>query len=105
MRKLTKRQQIPMTLWVGDYLAGTVCLSGAQHGAFLLLIMHYWLTGGLPDDDRQLACIARLSLKQWLRNKPVIQAFFSSGWRHNRLDEEFRRAAAIEDAAPSQAAP
>lgn len=83
-----------MPLFIGDYLADTGHLTTLQHGTYFLLIMHYWRTGGLPDDDRQLASIARLSLKQWLSNKPTIQAFFHDGWNHKRIAQERSRASA-----------
>lgn len=81
-----------MPFYVGDYLADTGHLTTVQHGAYLLLIMHYWRTGGLPDDDKQLASIARLPLKQWLSIEPVIKAFFHDGWRHKRIAQERLRA-------------
>jgi uncharacterized protein YdaU (DUF1376 family) len=80
-----------MPLYIGDYLRDTRHLSSAQHGAYLLLMFHYWSTGSLPDDDRQLANIAKLSLKEWRRHRPIIQAFFRDGWHHKRIDMELRR--------------
>lgn len=75
-----------MPLHVGDYLADTGHLSTAQHGAYFLLIMHYWRTGSLPSDDRQLANVTRLPFKSWTDAKPIIQAFFHNGWKHKRID-------------------
>lgn len=81
-----------MPLYVADYRADTAHLSAAQHGAYLLLIMHYWSTGALPDDDGQLARIACLTAKEWAKARPVVQAFFADGWKHKRVDTEIARA-------------
>lgn len=75
-----------MPLYVSDYRGDTMHLSAAQHGAYLLLIMHYWQQGGLPDDDEQLARIASMSISEWRRNRPIVRAFFGEGWRHHRID-------------------
>ena len=50
-----------MPFFVGDYLADTSHLTTTQHGAYLLLIMHYWATGGLPTTDRELRTIVGMS--------------------------------------------
>lgn len=83
-----------MPLYIGDYRADTTHLNAAQHGAYLLLIMHYWQQGGLPDDDHQLARIACMTPAEWRRNRPILRAFFDEGWRHHRVDREM--AAAVE---------
>lgn len=84
-----------MPLYIADYRKDTGHLSATEHGAYLLLIMHYWATGGLPNDDRQIARITCMSLKQWERIKPVIVNLFGEGWRHKRIDAELARAAEI----------
>ncbi len=77
-----------MPLYVGDYLADTTHLNAAQHGAYLLLILHYWRKGGLPDDDVQLAQIAAMSPAEWRKHRPVIRSFFDGGWKHGRIEHE-----------------
>jgi uncharacterized protein YdaU (DUF1376 family) len=80
-----------MPLYVGDYLGDTGHLTTTQHGAYLLLMMHYWRKGELPDDDRQLSKIAKLPLKTWCEYRPTLQDFFYDGWKHKRIDTELER--------------
>lgn len=83
-----------MPLYVGDYLADTAHLTAAEHGAYLLLIMHYWRTGGLPNEDAQLARIARCTKREWEKTRPVIAAFFDENWKHDRVASEIEKAEA-----------
>jgi len=62
-----------MPLFVADYRSKTSHLSAAQHGAYLLLIMHYWETGGLPSDDGALARVASMSPSEWKKNRAARQ--------------------------------
>jgi uncharacterized protein YdaU (DUF1376 family) len=80
-----------MPLYVGDYLGDTGHLTTAQHGAYLLLMMHYWRKGELPDDNSQLAKITKLPLRTWCDYRPVLQNFFHDGWKHKRIDAELER--------------
>lgn len=80
-----------MPLYIRDFLGDTAHLSAAQTGAYLCLIMDYWLHDGLPDDDLKLAQIARVSPKAWRTMRPTIQAFFRDGWRHKRIDAELTK--------------
>jgi uncharacterized protein YdaU (DUF1376 family) len=80
-----------MPLYVGDYLGDTGHLTTAQHGAYLLLMMHYWRKGELPDDDRRLSKITKLPLRTWGEYRPTLQDFFHSGWKHKRIDAELAR--------------
>jgi uncharacterized protein YdaU (DUF1376 family) len=77
-----------MPLYIPDFLADTGRLSAAETGAYLCLIMDYWMHDGLPDDDAKLAQIARLPLKSWRQMRPTIEAYFREGWRHKRIDAE-----------------
>lgn len=81
-----------MPFYVADYLADTGHLTTVQHGAYLLLIMHYWRTGGLPPEDVKLAKITRLPLSAWIeRVRPNIEPLFLEGWKHKRIDQELRK--------------
>jgi len=81
-----------MPLYVKDYLAGTSRLTTEQHGAYLLLIMDYWLNGPLPDDDAVLANLTRTSEQRWKQAiKQALSRHFvvSNGtWSHARIDAE-----------------
>lgn len=80
-----------MPLNVGDYLADTGHLTTTQHGAYLLLLMHYWRKRELPEDDKQLAAIAKLPLRIWLDTRETLQAFFYDGWKHKRVEAEIQK--------------
>lgn len=88
-----------MHLHLGDYHRDTGHLRAAEHGAYLLLMFHYWSTGALPDNDDQLSAIARMSRAEWKKHKPTLQAFFKDGWKHGRIDYELEKARAISEAA------
>ena len=66
-----------MQLYVADYLADTMHLSAEEHGAYLLLIFNYWQTGKpLPDNDKRLANVARLSNERWTDVKQTLIEYF-----------------------------
>jgi len=85
-----------MPLYIGDYLGDTMELDGAQHGAYLLLLMYYWRNGPLPVADAKLAQIARTELRLWKKTVgPVVRRFFTErdGLLHQkRCDHELARA-------------
>jgi uncharacterized protein YdaU (DUF1376 family) len=84
-----------MPLYVGDYLGDTGHLTTTQHGAYLLLMMHYWRKGSLPDDDKQLSKITKLPLKVWTEYRETLQEFFHDGWHHKRIDAELYKTESI----------
>jgi uncharacterized protein YdaU (DUF1376 family) len=62
-------------LSISAYIADTQHLSTVQHGAYLLILMTMRRSGGyLPDDDRKLANIVKLTLTKWKRIAPDIRA-------------------------------
>lgn len=79
-----------MSWHIGDYKKDTGHLRAAEHGAYFLLCMHYWATGGLPDDDKQLATIACMTIREWKAARPVIEPLFKGDgkWKHKRIEEE-----------------
>lgn len=80
-----------MPLWIGDYAADTMHLGCAEHGAYLMLLMHSWRRGAPPDDEVTLARIARATPEEWARLRPAIEPFFAVEgglWRHKRLEAE-----------------
>lgn len=94
---MTNRPDIWMPLYVKDYLADTMHLTTAQHGAYLLLIMEYWRTAmPLPNDDAVLARKAKLSITNWQKMKHTVLPFFEPACgvlRHKRIDAELAEAA------------
>lgn len=78
--------------WIADYLADTMHLTTLQHGAYFLLLLTYWRRGGpLPDDDKQLAAITKMSVKEWRKIRPIMMSFFSIKnrvWIQKRCEEE-----------------
>ena len=84
-----------MPLYIGDYLKDTRHLTTTQHGAYLLLLMHYWAHGSLPKDVTTLRQITGLDRYQWRRNAAAISALFSPDWRHARVEKEIAKCDAI----------
>jgi uncharacterized protein YdaU (DUF1376 family) len=85
-----------MPFYVGDYLRDTMHLRTIQHGAYVMLLLHYWTTGAaLPDDDEHLASVTRLSEKEWLTHRQTLSGFFEVAdgrWRHKRVEFELEKA-------------
>jgi uncharacterized protein YdaU (DUF1376 family) len=85
-----------MPLDVRKYLGDTMHLGREQHGAYLLLIMAYWMRGGaLADSDQELGAIVRASQPDWRRLRPVMEPFFvvrDGKWVHRKVEKELARA-------------
>lgn len=92
---MSKKTDIWMPLYIGDYLRDTNRLTTEQHGAYLLLIMDYWVNGAPPDVDSILAQICRLDANAWSIAKLVIKPFFTitdGKLTHPRIDREIQDA-------------
>ena len=92
-----------MPLYVADYLADAAHLSTMGHGAYLLLIMTYWQRGEpLPDDERKLARIARMTEAEWQDVRDDLREFFDvrdGQWTHNRIERELDKVRSKSNAA------
>ena len=59
------------------YLADTKHLSTLEHGAYLLLLICLWRSGGrLPNDPRKLARFVGLTDGRFRRVWPILEGFF-----------------------------
>lgn len=98
---MSKKIDSFMPLWIADYWADTPHLTCEQHGAYLLLLMAYWRNGGpLPNDDRRLAGICKLSLHKWKNISVPIREFFEVSenyWTQDRAERELRNARKIQE--------
>lgn len=102
-----EKADIWMPLYIGDYLADTTRLTTEQHGAYLLLIMDYWRSGKLPDNDAVLSQITRMSPNAWSNARAMLEQFFTIDdgfWTHSRIDKELEAAQKNKDAASLKAA-
>lgn len=93
------KPDIFMPIYIGDYIRDTGHLSTAEHGAYMLLLMHYWSTGvALPGDEKRLARITKSTPQQWAESREVLLDFFElrdGRYFHKRVEHELQRAAKI----------
>jgi uncharacterized protein YdaU (DUF1376 family) len=75
-----------------DYRADTGHLTLIEDIVYRRLLDEYWVTGKpLPDDEKRLATIVKMSLKQFKIVFPAVKRFFKSTGQsltHRRVDEE-----------------
>lgn len=94
--KTTSRDKMPWMAWYPvDYRRDTAHLNRAQDGSYRRLIDEYWIKGGLPTDERQLAQIAGMTLKEWKNEREIYAEFFGPNWTHKRIDAELAKASSI----------
>jgi uncharacterized protein YdaU (DUF1376 family) len=89
-----------MPLHIGPYLKDTMHLTTLQHGAYLLLLMAYWMRQGpLPDDDAVLSAIAKTDPKTWRKFiRETVSKFFDisdGNWTQKKADFEIARAVGL----------
>jgi uncharacterized protein YdaU (DUF1376 family) len=76
MTRTSSRSPLWVRIHIGDYRADTADLSTLEHGALLLLRLHYWRQGPVRDDDVTLARVAGLAISDWKAIRPTIARFF-----------------------------
>ena len=81
-----------MPMYWGDYFGDTMHLTTEEHGAYLLLLGIYWRRAKpLPDDDRWLASVTKMTTKKWKMVRPNIIEFFDildGHLIHKRVEKE-----------------
>lgn len=90
------------TFYWRDYLGDTGHLTLQEHGAYLLLMAHYYSTGRpLPANAEQLHRICRaFAVQEQCAVDSVLQKFFALDgdvWRHARIDAEMCKAIEISE--------
>lgn len=85
-----------MPFYVADYLGDTRHLTTEQHGAYMLLLMTLWRSGGrIPNDARRLARITCCTPSRWARISEEVLRFFEVDGdclTHGRLAFELEKA-------------
>jgi uncharacterized protein YdaU (DUF1376 family) len=90
-----------LPLWTDAYLADCDHLTDAEHGRYVLMLMHMWRAPKrrFPNDDVWLARKFRRSLEAVQTElRPLIREFFQTdgNWLfHKRLEREFQRLSAM----------
>jgi uncharacterized protein YdaU (DUF1376 family) len=80
-----------MPLYIGDELAHTQPLTTTEIGAYFLLTLSFWQKGLLPDDEKRLAQIAKLSAKEWRLVREALAPLFDD-WACTRLNDKRAKA-------------
>ena len=85
-----------MPLFIDDYLKDTIHLSAEEHGAYVLLIMHYWQKErALDNSEGRLTKVVRMTPKRWAIVQKSLEEFFTienDVWSHGRIEFELLKA-------------
>lgn len=93
---MASRADTWMPFYVADYLKDTMHLTRDQHGGYMLLLMACWNCGGrLPNDNAQLAALAKATPAEWRKMAPILRRFFTADGDelvHGRVVQEHEKA-------------
>lgn len=87
---MTNIIQIPFH--IGDFLSSTMHMDATEVGAHWMLIIAHYQAGekGLPNDDKKLAMIAKVTTKTWARIRDTVLEKFDlkdDFWSQKRVIE------------------
>jgi len=82
-----------MPVYIGDYLRDTEELTGPEHGAYLLLLMHYWQKNGeIGSDVERLARVCKSSVETCSFILGYYFVLENGNYKNKRADEEIAKA-------------
>ena len=83
-------------IFVNDYLADTTRLKATANGAYWFLLLEYWRTRGiLQNDEASIMEIARVNAREWKSVREQVLGFFvieDGRLVHSRMEKELSRA-------------
>lgn len=65
-----------MPFYVADYLIDTTHLTTEQHGIYLLLMIHQWKKGFIPNNKSQILLITKTGRRKWYAVEQLLDEFF-----------------------------
>lgn len=95
-RQFEQESPASIPFYTADFLGGTKYLSANEIGAYVLLLIHQWEKGYLPNDESRLIQVSRMTRGQWAKSRERILEKFpliGGGRRQNRRMEHERRKA------------
>lgn len=84
------KTDIWIPLYIGDYLADTIGLDFAEHGAYMLALFAYWRKGG-PLSDYEL----KKTTKEYYGSVSQFFELSDDLWHHKRVDSEIEKSKAV----------
>lgn len=84
-----------IAFYMGDYQKDTNRLTTLEHGAYFLLLQECWTHGNIPMEPADRAAIAKMSLREWLKIAPKVNAYFNDDGTNNRATREIEKAEVI----------